>query len=174
MAVGAQSTQGRRAAPERQILVRLFAFFFGLGYLIGGLLGFIETGFTGFVIDTDEVLLLFDINIFHNIVHIAIGAGLMLASRMRNVAVTQGVVLGVGLFYVVAALLGFLNELQIISINDSLAPDNFLHLISGAALVVVGVGGALAQEDEPRTPSLASSEGPLPLEQRRRLWDPTA
>ena len=111
--------QGRRAAPDRQILVRAFAFFLGLGYVIFGLVGFIETGFTGFAVDTNEQLLIFDINVFHNIVHLAIGAGLLLASRMRDVAVTQGVVIGVGLFYVVAALLGFTNDLQIISINDT-------------------------------------------------------
>jgi len=166
--------QGRRAAPDRQILVRAFAFFLGLGYVIFGLIGFIETGFTGFAVDTNEELLIFDINVFHNIVHLAIGAGLLLASRMRDVTVTQGVVIGVGLFYVVAALLGFTNDLQIISINDTFAPQNFQHLLSGVASVIVGVGGALTQQDTGKETPLASAEGPLPIEERRRLWDPTA
>ncbi|HEV2127371.1 MAG TPA: DUF4383 domain-containing protein, partial [Thermomicrobiales bacterium] len=92
----------------------------GVAYVAAGLIGFAVTGFTGpVVLNTDDQLLgFFDLNIFHNIVHIAIGGGLIVAGLMRDAAITQGVLIGVGLFYVVAALLGFLNYLQIISIDS--------------------------------------------------------
>jgi hypothetical protein len=56
--------------------------------------------------------------------------------------VAQGVLIGGGLIYIVAAGLGFLNELQILSINDELDADNFLHLFSGIAALAVGIIGA--------------------------------
>lgn len=41
-----------------------------------------------------------------------------------------------------AGLLGFLNQLQILSIDAELAADNFLHLFSGLAAVAFGILGA--------------------------------
>ncbi len=38
-----------------------------------------------------------------------------------------------------AGLLGFLNQLQILSIDAELAADNFLHLFSGLAAVAFGI-----------------------------------
>lgn len=168
---------------ERENVSRTIALVLGLGYVVIGLVGFAVTGFTGFVENTDETLLGFDLNVFHNIVHVAIGAGLLLAASVRYSDITQGVVIGVGLFYILAAVLGFLNELQIISINDELAADNFLHAISGLALFVFGVLGVRRQDEEadrvrptymPASLSAGAPGtrgGPLPIEERRALWD---
>ena len=49
-----------------------------------------------------------------------------------------------------------------------------LGIVLGVASVIVGVGGALTQQDTGKETPLASAEGPLPIEERRRLWDPTA
>ena len=122
-------------------VAQVFALVVGIVYLAVGIVGFAVTGFTGFVADTDEALLGFDLNVFGNIVHLLIGGGFLVASRMDAV-ITQGVVIGGGLVYILAALLGFLNELQILSINDEIAPDNFLHLVSGSAAVLAGLIGA--------------------------------
>ncbi len=127
-------------------VTQVFALVVGIVYLAVGIVGFAVTGFTGFVADTDEALLGFDLNVFGNIVHLLIGGGFLVASRMDAV-ITQGVVIGGGLVYILAALLGFLNELQILSINDEIAPDNFLHLVSGSAAVIFGLIGA-RQSDE--------------------------
>jgi len=122
-------------------VTQVFALVVGIGYLAVGIVGFAMTGFTGVVTDGGDSLLGFDLNVFHNVVHLAIGAGFLIASRMDAV-ITQGVVIGGGLVYILAALLGFLNELQILSINDEIAPDNFLHLVSGSAAVLAGLIGA--------------------------------
>lgn len=142
----------------------------GLGYVAAGLIGFIVTGFTGFITDTDEQLLGLDLNIFHNIVHIAIGGALLIASQLRDIAITQGVLIGVGLFYILAALLGFIDYLQIISVNYELALDNFFHLFTGLTALVFGLIGA-RQTQSARRPVAMAGEGPRPIEERRAMWD---
>jgi hypothetical protein len=118
-----------------------FALIVGVVYLAVGLVGFAVTGFTGVTTDGGDDLLGFDLNIFHNVVHAVIGLILIVVSQV-DAAITQGVLIGGGLVYILAAGLGFLNELQILSINDELAADNFLHLASGLAAFAVGLIGA--------------------------------
>lgn len=150
-------------------VARGFAIVLGLVYLAVGLIGFVATGFTGPVVfDTDDALLGFDLNIFHNIVHIALGAILLVASRARDVSITQGVLIGVGLFVVVAALLGFIGYLDnLLSIDGKLAADNFLHLVTGGAAVIFGLIAVRQHDEEPAW----SAQRPRSLDERRALWD---
>jgi hypothetical protein len=141
------------ASKDRGNVARVFALLLGAGYVVAGVAGFTVTGFSsGFVANTNASLIGFDLNIFHNVVHLAIGAALILVSRLSDVTITQGVLIGVGLFYVLATLLGFLNygALQIISINDPLAADNFLHLFSGATALIFGLIGVRQQNQSLR------------------------
>jgi hypothetical protein len=152
---GAQGGYPRAAGPpsrrsEGGNITQLFALVVGAVYLLVGLVGFAVTGFTGVVTDGSDSLLGFDLNVFHNVVHVAIGLGFIAVSRLSDPTVTQGVVIGGGLVYVLAALLGFLNELQILSIDSEIAADNFLHLFSGLAAVLFGLLGA-RQTDSLRT-----------------------
>ena len=162
----------RAASTERQgNVARTVALVLGLSYVAAGLIGFTVTGFTGpVVLDTpDRFLGFFDLNIFHNIVHVAIGGGLIVASRMRDLSITQGTLIGVGLFYALAALLGFLDYLQLISINTGLSFDNFFHLLTAAVGIIFGLIG-IRQEGE----SGVASAGPRPIEERRAQWDKDA
>lgn len=120
---------------------QVFALVAGAAYALIGVVGFAVTGFDGVTTDGPDSLAGFDLNIFHNVVHLAIGLGFLAASRL-DAGLTQGIIIGGGLVYVLAALLGFLNDLQILSINDELAADNFLHLISGSAAILFGLIGA--------------------------------
>ena len=172
--MGGRMRQGL-ASAERGNVARIAALVIGLGYVAAGVIGFTETGFTGFVANTDESFLgFFDLNIFHNIVHLSIGAALVIASRMSDVTITQGVLIGVGLFYALAALLGFLNYLQLISINTGLSFDNFFHLLTAAVAIIFGLIG-IRQEGEfvPGRAGVASA-GPRPIEERRAQWDTDA
>ena len=169
-----QMRGGGSVPNQRQNVARVVALLLGVGYLAAGVVGFAETGFTGFVANTNESFLgFFDLNIFHNIVHLAIGLGLVIASRMSDITITQGVLIGVGLFYALAAVLGFLNYLQIISINSSVSFDNFFHLLSGVVALLFGMLGA-SQQDDPvhagATPAGAGG-GQRPIEERRAAWD---
>ena len=120
---------------------QVFALVAGAVYALVGVIGFAATGFDGITADGPDSLAGFDLNVFHNVVHLAIGLGFLVASRL-DATLTQGIVIGGGLVYVLAALLGFLNELQILSINDEFAADNFLHLVSGSAAILFGLIGA--------------------------------
>lgn len=119
----------------------------GIGYALIGVVGFIVTGLTGWVVNTDEALLGFDLNGFHNVVHIGVGAILIGASQVREPSVTQGILIGGGLVYLVAAFLGFTEDLdELLSIDGSAAPDNFLHTVSGVLAIAVGLlGGTVSR-----------------------------
>lgn len=115
----------------------------GVAYLAIGLIGFAVTGFGSLTENGTDTLLSFDLNPFHNIVHLVIGGYLLTVSLWNDPAVAEGSLIGGGLVYVLAAILGFTNSLQIISINSELATDNFLHLVSGSAAILFGVAGIL-------------------------------
>ncbi len=158
-------------------VARAVALVLGLSYVAAGVIGFVVTGFTGpVVLNTDDQLLgFFDLNIFHNIVHLAIGAGLIVASQMRDLSITQGCS-SAGLFYALAALLGFLNYLQLISINSGLSFDNFFHLLTAAVALIFGLIAVRQQDEasrerETRAGMPVPAGGPAPIEERRGLWD---
>lgn len=64
------------------------------------------------------------------------------ASLAREPAVTQGVLIGGGAVYLVAAFLGFTGNLeQLLSIDRPAATDNFLHAVSGTLAIIIGLLG---------------------------------
>lgn len=152
---GDRGSQGRTDSPpgggQGGNITQVFALVVGVVYLLVGVVGFAVTGFTGVTTDGADKLIGFDLNVFHNVVHLAIGAGFIAVSRLSDPTITQGVVIGAGLVYVLAGLLGFLNELQILSIDSEIAADNFLHLFSGVAAVLFGFLGARQSDAELRT-----------------------
>ena len=123
--------------------VQWFALAVGLAYVFIAVLGFLATGLDGFVENGDDALLGFDLNPFHNVVHLAVGLIVIGAAVPRDAAITQGALIGGGLVLVVAAVLGFVDRLQLLSIDDASAGDNFLHLVSGA----LAIGGGLIGGD---------------------------
>ncbi len=108
---------------------------FGAIYLLVGLLGFTVSGSVPAAGRTGASLLGFDVNILHNIVHLAIGAALIAASR--TTAAARGANLAIGATYVVLGVLGpAINDsaIDVIGLNGA---DHVLHLLSGAVLVGV-------------------------------------
>ena len=128
-------------------VARPIALVLGVVYLAAGLIGFAVTGFHGFVTSTGSSIIGLHLNVFHNIVHIGIGAILIGASRLPDAAMTQGVLLGVGLVYVVATIVGFLGKLPIIAVTTAGNGDNFLHLASAALALFGGLAGASQQRE---------------------------
>lgn len=118
--------------------VQRFALAFGAVYLAVGVLGFAVTGFAGFVENGDKAVLGFDLNPYHNIVHLVIGGMFFAAGRSPDVRVAAGVSLGTGAVFLIAAFGGFTNSMQLLSIDSATAPMNFLHL--GTGVVAAGFG----------------------------------
>ena len=114
----------------------------GVAYVAAGLIGFAVTGFGSFIQDTGYDILGFDVNPFHNVFHLTVGAYLLLVARLSPTA-TEGALIGGGLVYLVAAGLGFDGRLQILSINDAFAQDQFLHIASGSAALLLGLVSTL-------------------------------
>ncbi len=73
---------------------------FGAFYITIGIIGFFVTGFTDWTQQTPDKLLGFAINPFHNLVHLAIGAFLLVMSTRNSAATAEGALMGVGLFYI--------------------------------------------------------------------------
>ena len=145
----APRTGGARTGGARTP-AQTFALVFGAVYLLIGLVGFAATGFDQFATWNDDKLIIFTLNPLHNIVHLLIGAVWVAAASRHDSAKTAN--LGIGVVYLLVALLGLLQVefvAELLSINGGDAPeasagdpDNFLHLISGAAAVFFGTAGA--------------------------------
>lgn len=121
----------------------------GAFYVVIGIIGFIVTGFNDFTQNTDESLLGFQLNPAHNIVHMTVGGFLLLMSQF-SAPVTEGALMGVGLFYVTAFVIGFVDtsplrvgekvdSLTIISMKGSGDLENFNHLFFGVISLASGL-----------------------------------
>ena len=129
---------------------RLLGTVFGVVYLLVGLAGFAVTGGVGFASTEGNPLVVFEVNPLHNIIHLAIGAALLLAAR-RSTAAARSVNVTVGAVYLLVGLLGLFlvgSAANILALNGA---DNVLHLAS--ALLLLGVG--LTADRGARTTSAA-------------------
>lgn len=130
---------GDGTSPARGVNTTL-GLVLGAIYLLIGLVGFLLTGFDGFV-STDGPLLLglFEINPLHNIVHLGVGA-LLLFGALKGTPTSRKVNILVGVVYLLVGVLGpFLtgSEANILALNSA---DHFLHIGSALALLAVGFG----------------------------------
>lgn len=125
------------------------ALLLGLGYVGIGIIGFFVTGFGNFTQNTGDSIIGFSVNPAHNLVHLVIGTFLLAVSRF-SAPVTEGGLMGVGLFYVVAFVIGFVDtaplqigdsvdSLTIISMKGSGDLENFNHLLNGLIALLAGL-----------------------------------
>lgn len=119
---------------------QIFALVFGAVYLLVGILGmFVSTS-----VDKADTLIAFDVNLIHNIVHLAVGALWLAGSRTAAGAKTVNLIIGV--VYLLVAILGFaevgLLEDLLAKVNPA---DNVLHLVSGALALYFGTVGSGAR-----------------------------
>ena len=117
---------------------RLIATIFGAVYLLVGVLGFFVTSGIGFFATNGANLIIFAVNPLHNIIHLAIGAGLLIAG-LKSVSSAKGVNTTVGGVYLLVGVLGLFlvaTPLNIIALNGA---DNVLHLASAILLLAVGL-----------------------------------
>ena len=124
---------------------RLYCLLVGAVLVIAGIIGFFyEASFaTGDSIRTENVFGVLSVNGWHNLVHIAIGALLLIAAG----SAARGAALFVGILYIVLCVLGFIatsnSGIGFIAENDTLFrlvpvnnEDNVLHLILGITGVI--------------------------------------
>ncbi|UOQ55870.1 DUF4383 domain-containing protein [Leucobacter allii] len=116
---------------------RIVGVVFGAVYLLVGILGFAVTSGVGFVATEGGLLLgVFEVNPLHNIVHLLIGAALLIAG-LAGVRAAKGVNGTVGAVYLLVGIVGFFiagTAANILALNTA---DHILHL--GSALILLGV-----------------------------------
>ena len=124
---------------------RLYCLLVGAVLVIAGIIGFFyEASFaTGDSIRTDKVFGVLAVNGWHNLVHISIGALLLIAAG----SAARGAAMVVGVLYIVLCVLGFIatsnSGIGFVAENDTLLrlvpvnnEDNVLHLILGITGVI--------------------------------------
>jgi uncharacterized membrane protein len=124
---------------------RLYCLLVGGVLVIAGIIGFFyEASFaSGDSLKSDDVFGVLSVNGWHNLVHIAIGALLLIAAG----SAARGAALFVGVLYIVLCVLGFIatsnSGIGFIAENDTLIKlvpvnneDNVLHLILGITGVI--------------------------------------
>jgi hypothetical protein len=139
---------------------RLYCLLVGGVLVIAGIIGFFyEASFkTGDSIRADDVFGILAVNGWHNLVHISIGALLLVAAG----SAARGAALFVGILYIVLCVLGFIatsdNGIGFIAENDTLIDlvpvnneDNVLHLILGITGVIAAYASRPMSRAAPAT-----------------------
>jgi hypothetical protein len=117
---------------------RLIATIFGAVYLLVGILGFFVTAGIGFFASQGANLIVFAVNPLHNVIHLLIGAALLIAG-LKSVPAARTVNTTVGGVYLLVGIVGLFlldSPLNIIALNGA---DNVLHLASAVLLLGVGL-----------------------------------
>ena len=126
---------------------RLYATLVGGTLLVVGIIGFFYSASFGSPGEVDPVFGIFDVNGWHNIVHILTGAlGLLVAGyAAREYA------LGLGVVYTIVAIWGFVigDGDAILSIVPVNTEDNILHLVLG--LTGLAAGAATPADERRRS-----------------------
>jgi len=121
---------------------QLYAVAIGAVYLLVGVVGFFFVGeFTEGT--ADDKFIIFRLNHLHNLIHVALGVGWLVA--FRSAALARSVNLLFGAVLVLVALLGFTGidfMHTLFNITESTDPDNFLHLVTGGLALYFGAAGA--------------------------------
>jgi hypothetical protein len=125
---------------------RLYATLVGGVLVIAGIIGFFYSSSFGDPGEVDAVFGIFDVNAWHNIVHILSGLVGLLAFR-AGIEASRLYALAFGLVYLVVAIWGFIigdgeSILGFLPVNTE---DNILH----TALALLGIAAYFASE--PRT-----------------------
>lgn len=109
-------------------MAKKFTLILGVVFAATGILGWISGGH-------DHQLVVFGINMTHNLVHLLSGIVALLAALAGGEKYSKLYCLVFGAVYGVVALAGFLNVSQVVTLLNLNTADNFLHLgISAASL----------------------------------------
>ena len=125
---------------------QLYAYIFGATLVLVGLLGFIadsafDTGMTR--LDGDK-LLAFEVNGWHNLVHLLSGALLLAAAPKRSSA--KLITLGFGLTYGIVTVIGLIDGQDVLGLFPVNPADNVLHIL----LTVAAIGASLVSRADDR------------------------
>ena len=138
----ADNTRGGRTSEKTP--AQLYSLIFGAVLLLAGILGFIADssfGNLGSGVEGDQ-LVFFEVNGWHNIVHIASGLlGLAMAGKPASARLFA---LGFGAVHLLVTIIGLIDGNSIFGLLPINAADNVLHII----ISLVGIAAGLASSPE--------------------------
>ncbi|MBX3091995.1 MAG: DUF4383 domain-containing protein [Cryobacterium sp.] len=119
---------------------RLIGVVFGAVYIVVGLIGFTVTSGYGFFSTTGGLLLgIFEVNAFHNVAHLLIGAALIIGGLVSTRA-AKSVNGTVGAAYLLLGIAGLFltgTALNVLALNSA---DHVLHFASAVVLLGTALG----------------------------------
>jgi Domain of unknown function (DUF4383) len=144
-------TRRASARDDRRTPAQWYCLLAGLALLLAGVFGFIsDSSFdTGDGVQGD-LFLGFEVNAIHNLIHVASGLVLLVASPKR--ASARAVALGFGLVYGLVAIIGLIDGEDVLGLIPINSADNLLHI----ALAALGIFTGLISRDDDR-----GREGPV-------------
>jgi Domain of unknown function (DUF4383) len=124
---------------------QLYALLFGITLLAVGILGFIaDASFDAGSNVQGSDFIIFEVNGWHNLVHIASGiAGIALSRRSDSARLFA---LGFGAVYLLVTIWGFVDGNDVLGLIPVDTADNVLHL----AIAALGIGAGLASSPSPQ------------------------
>ena len=127
---------------------QLYSLVFGAVLVIVGILGFVANATFGSGSDVEgSDLIVFEVNGWHNIVHIL--SGIVGLALWRSAAGARAFALGFGAIYGVVTLWGFLTGDQVLWLVPVDFADNVLHLLIAATGIAAGLASpAVASASE--------------------------
>jgi hypothetical protein len=122
-------------APLRRTFAQWYCVVAGATLAVAGVLGFIADGSfdSGSAVQGDEFLG-FEVNGWHNLVHLASGLVLLAAANTRPTAKTVALVFGA--IYAFVTLWGLIDGDEVFNIIPVNGPDNLLHLFLSVAAIL--------------------------------------
>jgi len=144
---GAGATAGREGTGRT--LAQTFCLVVGIVLIAVGVLGFFFGGTSFAVGDAidGETFIVFEVNGWHNVVHIATGVFLVAMAAAPATAITGAIAFGV--LYVVLTIWGFIAMDNVIWLAPINLPDNLLHL----ALAILGLAIGLSARGKTGAPA---------------------
>jgi heme/copper-type cytochrome/quinol oxidase subunit 3 len=129
---------------------QLYSLLFGVTLLVVGVLGFIaDSSFGSGTNVNGSDFIIFEVNGWHNLVHIASGLlGLALWSR-RDTARLYA--LGFGAVYLAVTIWGFIDGNSVLWLIPVDRADNVLHLLIAATGIAAGLASPASREHRGRT-----------------------
>jgi hypothetical protein len=139
------STGRSIARDDRRTPAQWYCLLAGISLLLAGIFGFIsDSSFdTGDGVQGD-LFLGFEVNAIHNLIHVASGLVLLVASPKR--ASARAVAIGFGLVYGLVAIIGLIDGEDVLGLIPINSADNLLHI----ALAALGIITGLISRDDDR------------------------
>ncbi len=129
---------------------QLYALVFGVTLAAVGILGFIADSSFGSGSDVEgSDFIIFEVNGWHNLVHIA--SGVLGLALFRSVSGARAYALGFGAVYLAVTIWGFVDGDSVLWLLPVDMADNWLHLAISLAGIAAGLASPTRRTTTPRT-----------------------